>query len=215
MRIAWLGLGLIALASSVVSGQMHWGQPAFPRAGACFYQDADFRGQYFCAQRGQNIGTVPGGMNDGISSIRIFGDASVVVFVDGNFRGPSARFDTDVRNLRRQGWNDRISSMRIGTSSWGGGGRPPMWGNPQIPREGACFFKDANFRGQFFCIPRGRSYRMLPSGFNDQISSIRVQRANVMIFRDQDFSGRSTVFTGDVPNVGGAWNDMISSVRVY
>jgi hypothetical protein len=59
-------------------------------------------------------------MNDRISSIRTFGRVEVRVFQDSRFEGRSARFD-DVRNLRSQGWNDRISSIRV--ESLGGSGR--------------------------------------------------------------------------------------------
>jgi hypothetical protein len=52
-------------------------------------------------------------MNDQISSIRTFGRGiEVTVFQDGRFNGRAGRFD-DVRNLRREGWNDRISSIRV------------------------------------------------------------------------------------------------------
>ena len=74
---------------------------------------------YFCVRQGENLDRVPGGINDKISSIRIIGNIDVVVFRDARFRGQSARFSTDVRNLQREGWNDLISSMRVGNSSWG------------------------------------------------------------------------------------------------
>jgi hypothetical protein len=37
----------------------------------------------------------------------------VTVFRDINYQGSSRRFDRDVRDLRRSGWNDRISSYSI------------------------------------------------------------------------------------------------------
>jgi Beta/Gamma crystallin len=37
----------------------------------------------------------------------------VTVFHDVNYQGNSRRFDRDVRDLRRSGWNDRISSYSI------------------------------------------------------------------------------------------------------
>jgi hypothetical protein len=52
-------------------------------------------------------------MNDKITSIRIFGRAEVIVFKDIRFDGGSSRFDIDVSNLKNEGWNDRISSMRV------------------------------------------------------------------------------------------------------
>ena len=52
--------------------------------------------------------------------------------------------------------------------------RAPVWGNARVPQEGACFYQDRDFRGQYFCVPRGGTYTSLPRGFNDRISSVRV-----------------------------------------
>lgn len=209
-------LGALLLATDGVHAQPRWGNAAVPRAGACFYRDADFRGDYFCIRAGESVRDLPPGMNDQISSIRIFGDAAVTVYRDGRMRGESARFASDVRNLRSQGWNDKLSSAQVsGGSGWFGGGRPPVWGDAELPREGACFYTDADFRGRSFCVPRGGSYASLPNGFNDRISSVRVRRATVVLFADGEFNGRSERLSSDVANLGNRWNDRISSIRVY
>lgn len=202
------------IISGAALAQPRWGRPTTPRTGACFYRDADFRGEYFCARVGEDIPEMTEGMNDQISSIRILGDVEVTVFQDVRFRGRSERYRRDVRNLGSQGWNDRLSSISVRAGEFDGG-RPPEWGNPGTPREGACFFSDANFRGRSFCLQRGGSYSSLPEGFNDRISSIRAQRARVMVFVDSDFRGKSEEIRSDVANVGDRWNDKISSVRVY
>jgi Peptidase inhibitor family I36 len=213
-------VGILVLGSSLFAqqGRLRWGMGRTPDAGACFYRDADFRGEYFCVRVGEPVPMVPGDMNDGISSIRLFGRAGVTVYQDVSFRGRSARFDTNVRNLGREGWNDQISSIQVTTSSpIFNPARPPMWGGGEqpMPGEGACFYKDADFRGERFCVPRGASYAMLPPGFNDQITSVRVSNAVVIIFQDANFGGRSTKLTGDTRNLGDGWNDRISSFRVY
>jgi hypothetical protein len=193
---------------------------------------------YFCVGQGDSLDRVPGGINDRISSIRLIGDVDVVVFRDARFRGQSARFSTDVRNLQREGWNDLVSSVRVANSSWGAGrpyrgdrrdgdrrnedrgdradrdDRLPVWGNDNMPREGACFFSEPEFRGQRFCVPRGGSYTGLPPGFNDRISSIRVQRSVVMIFEDKDYDGRNLRITSNVPDLGRTWSNRLSSLRV-
>jgi hypothetical protein len=84
-----------------------------------------------------------------------------------------------------------------------------------VPHEGACFYRDSDFRGQYFCIPRGGTYRGLPRGFNDSISSIRVFRARVKIFQNENFNGRSTDIHSDVHNLRGNWKDTVSSIRVF
>lgn len=216
-RSMFVTFALAVLVSTGLTAQIRWGRGPVPRLGACFYEDADFRGQYFCVGRGEDVGVLPEGMNDRISSIRIFGDADVIVFQDGRFRGGSARFSTDVRNLQREGWNDSISSLRVEGSRWGGRDRdrPPVWGNPSIPREGVCFYENADFRGRYFCVPRGASYAELPSGFNDRISSIRVMGSRLTIFEDANFEGRSVRIDSDVPDLGRRWNDRLSSFRVF
>jgi hypothetical protein len=115
-------------ASSVATAQ-RWGRESRPRDGVCFYENPDFRGDYFCLRAGEDLRSLPSDMNDRISSLRIYGRAEVEVYKDGSFKGKSARFDGDVRDLRLDIWNDRISSVRVrsgpgygGSSSYGGGG---------------------------------------------------------------------------------------------
>ena len=110
----------LALIAQPVSAQPRWGRPRTPRAGACFYRDAGYRGDYFCVEAGESISSLPRGLNDEISSIQTFGDAEVEVFQDISYRGRARRFDSSVRNLRDDGWNDRLSSVRV---SRRGGGR--------------------------------------------------------------------------------------------
>jgi hypothetical protein len=215
-------VGLIA-GVSPASAQVRWGRGAVPRAGACFYEDSNFGGRYFCATAGQSLASLPSGMGDRISSIRTFGDVEVIVFRDRSFRGRSSRFAGAVDNLKRLGWSDTISSLRVERGRFDGrpgrgegpvfGGRGPVWGRGPQPREGACFFEDSNFRGRYFCLERGGSYASLPPGFNDKISSIRVFRGSVTIYVDDNFRGRSTRFSRDVPNLGSFWGDRISSIR--
>jgi peptidase inhibitor family I36 len=217
-RVMLVVVAMLGVTSwSSTSAQPRWGDPDTPRAGVCFYEDEDFHGRRFCARAGEDVSEMPRGMNDRISSIRIFGRTEVEIFRDIRYRGASARFATDVRNLQREGWNDIVSSIRVSRgSSSRGGGRPPGWGPPTgMPREGACFFRDADFRGDSFCVARGVSYPSLPPGFNDQITAIRVSGAVVMVFSDEEYRGRSRRLDSDVTNVGDSWNDRISSFRVF
>jgi hypothetical protein len=198
------------------SAQPRWGRERLPEAGACFFEDSNFRGRYFCVRPGDREPEVPRGMNDRISSIRLLGGAAdVTLFRDSGFRGPSIRFTGNVRDLRREGWNDQISSIVVGQGAFGRrGDRGPVWGREAPPRQGACFYENEDFRGAYFCMPRGTSYASLPGGFNDRISSIRVFGAHVRIFRDRDFRGRSTDVRRDVRDFRGSWRDSISSIRV-
>lgn len=234
-------VGVLSLMRAVdAAAQPRWGRERVPQAGACFYEDRDYRGQYFCVQPGEDLRSLPRGMGDRISSFRLLGASEVTVFRDSNMRGRSARFSRDMRDLRREGWNDQISSIVVsggfgdygrgrdrdrdypyaGSRGYGdyGGWNPdrgPVWGRETVPREGACFYEDAGFRGRYFCVPRGASYASLPGGFNDRISSVRVFGAGVVIYRDRDFRGRSSELRRDAGNLRGDWRDTISSIRVF
>ena len=116
------GGGVVAIAGLVVvlagvaspaSAQPRWGRPRAPRAGVCFYRDAGYRGDYFCVEAGSDVPALPRGMNDEISSMQAFGDVEVEVYQDTSFRGRSRRFDRSVRNFGDDGWNDRLSSIRV------------------------------------------------------------------------------------------------------
>src|SRR5262249_51283765 len=110
--LSLLAAGIVMLTVSPASAQ-RWGRERFPDSGACFFRDAEFRGDYFCIRAGDDVGRMPPEMNDGISSIRVFGRAEVVVFRDVRFNGGSTRFDRSIDNLRDAGWNDRISSIQV------------------------------------------------------------------------------------------------------
>jgi len=107
-------IGLLSTLDATTAQAQHFGRPATPSSGACFYRDANFQGEYFCLRAGESIESVPADLNDQISSIRTFGrDVDVTVFQNRNFGGRSAHFG-EVRNLRNEGWNDRLSSLRVG-----------------------------------------------------------------------------------------------------
>jgi peptidase inhibitor family I36 len=101
------------------SWERSWNDRPYPRAGACFFTNSDFRGNRFCVRRGDRLNRLPGNFGDNISSIQLFGGARVVVFNDRNFSGGSDEFARnvhDLRNKRFRGghtWNNRISSLII------------------------------------------------------------------------------------------------------
>jgi len=102
-------------------GMPGWGHGPRPRQGACFYQNPDFGGEYFCLRAGNGYPNLPPGFNDRISSVRLFGGSRVAIFNDTDYRGVSARTRHNIRDLRnwrlptdpRRTWNDRVSSIRV------------------------------------------------------------------------------------------------------
>ena len=227
------GLCALLLAQSA-SAQPRWGRERMPQAGACFFEDAHFRGDYFCVRDNDRLVSMPRGMGDRISSVRVLGGSEVIVFRDANLRGRSIRLVNDVRDLRREGWNDQISSIDVVRSRGAGGWFPgrgrgrddnlggwnssgrPVWGRTQRPpRQGACFYEHADFRGDYFCVPRGATYDALPRGFNDRISSVRVIDAEVRLFQNEHFRGRSRDVRSDLRDLRGTWRDTVSSIRLF
>ncbi len=139
--------------AEAASAQPRWGRERMPQAGACFFEDKNFRGRHFCVRPGERLRSMPNGIGDKISSVRLIGATEVTVFRDRDMQGRSARFIGDVRDFKRQGWNDQISSVDVGRGTSGGwrGDRAPVWSRNQArPREGACFYQDPEFRGDYF-----------------------------------------------------------------
>jgi hypothetical protein len=211
-------LSLAAAASAQDRAQPRWGRQGMPATGACFYEDVNFRGRSFCVRPGERMETLPAGMGDKISSVRLAGATEVTVYRDSNMRGRSARLISDVRDLKAEGWGDTISSLDVGRAAgarWRSD-RSPVWGrNQETPREGACFYEEADYRGRSFCAPRGATFTSLPRGFNDKISSVRVFGGEVRVFQNRNFRGRSTEIRSDTPNLRGNWRDNVSSIRVF
>jgi hypothetical protein len=134
----WLTVGFAAILCAGLVDRaeaQRFGRGATPGSGACFYEDPDFQGDYFCIRSGDAVNELPRDMNDRISSIRTFGRAEVRVFQDSRFEGRSSRFD-DVRNLRQQGWNDRISSIRVDSVGGGFGRRDDRRDDRDRGRDG-------------------------------------------------------------------------------
>jgi len=215
IRVSVLAAAAFLFSQSSVFAQ-NWGRPQVPQAGACFYEDINFGGSYFCATVNTASPQITYRLNNRISSIRLFGPAEVTVYQEYNFTGRSRTFGSDVDDLRRGGWNDRITAYRVratgrGPNDWSG-----RWGRPSTPSIGACFYEHINFEGEYFCVRLGDRIEMVPEGTNDRISSIRLfGDAEISVFRDRDFSGISHHFetsTRDLRDSG--WNDTISSFRV-
>jgi hypothetical protein len=119
--LAMLILLAIASLDARASNEPKWGHPQVPRAGACFYKETGFAGDYFCISSGRSYNVLPDGLNDRISSIRVFGGATVRIYNDSNFCGLQMQFRKDVANLKKvalpsdpgKNWDDRISSIAV------------------------------------------------------------------------------------------------------
>ena len=96
-----------------------WGRTDTPDNGACFYRQG-FDRDAFCLQTGQSLSSIPNGMNDQISAIKLFGNATATVFKDSGFGGERRTFSSNVADLRYGSggdWSNRISSIRVDRAS--------------------------------------------------------------------------------------------------
>jgi hypothetical protein len=124
-------------------------------------------------------------------------------------------------------WVDRgcRGVFQVTAYSGGGPGGPPWYNSggrpPKPPRDGACFFRDPNFQGDYFCQARGQQ----DGGriqLNNDISSIQVNGHVTVTFFDQpNFTGnqgQTRHSISDLKNFrlsnGHTWNNRISSVAV-
>ena len=199
-----VAFSLIQILSPQLEAQGRvWTTNNQPRSGVCFFTDADYKGESFCFDGNENRPSV-GGYNDRISSIRIFGNAEVTVFSDSNFRGSRQVITQDTPHLGD--WNDRISSFQSVSRSPLG----RLLGRINAPSDGICFYTDANYKGESFCIDSNENMESVDR-FNDRISSIRIfGNAEVTVFEDSNYNGSRRTITQDMPHLGD-WNDKISS----
>jgi hypothetical protein len=131
-----------------------------------------------------------------------WGNDSRGIWVD---RGCRARFEV------KPGRDD-------GPEWWHSGSHGPS----TRPHSGACFFKNVNFTGDYFCTEQGANIRQVR--LDDEISSIKIfGRANVTIYKDPDFSGPQATTDRSIPdlhqwrmpnNPNLNWDNRISSARI-
>jgi len=177
LRIAGVIAALLATASD--APQLRWGRDRIPAIAACFYENVNYAGRYFCVTPGEQIRTLPTRVSGGIGSMRLVGGAEATVFHETDFRGRSLRALSNIADFRRQGWSGGISSLEVVASyasrdgayargnNVGRGSREARWSDempiwmdePLLPREGVCFYEKPDFKGRGFCAPRGATFR--------------------------------------------------------
>jgi hypothetical protein len=144
------------------------------------------------------------------------GYSGITVYEDPNFRGDSFTFRNEVRDLREEGLNDRISSLEVdGNQAW------------EVCR-------DVNFGGG--CrVFQGTIDDLRSEGWNDRISSMRSvgfargnnnrggvwgnsrgnannRQSRLVLFDRPNFRGDARNVQNSATNLGG---DRVRSVQVY
>lgn len=194
----------------------------------CVYKDINYFGAAQCYRAGDEINNL-GAQNNSISSIRVYGRATVTVYEKTAFGGNSAAFSSDVPDLGKRimqgntGWSDRIASLRIsGTTSpndrtnsdrttndrrdndrrdTDGFGR----NQTQQPRDGICIYELPNYDGRSNCWNQGQniSDTSRVSNWNGQIASIRLfgNRTVAVLYQETGYRGESMTIDRNMPDL--------------
>jgi hypothetical protein len=137
--------------------------------------------------------------------------ASDITFYEhDSFRGRSFVVNQSISNLANVGYNDRASSVVVGSGTW------------QI-----C--TDAYFRGRCATVSRGQYPTLSTMGLNDAVSSAREldwlggapgggagAGGRVELFEGREFSSRTIAVTGSIRNFADVeFNDRAASMIIY
>lgn len=99
-------------------------------SGITVFEDRNFRGD--AATYENNVSNLPSRFNRRISSLRVGPGEQWQICDQANYRGQCVNVSGEESDLRRNNWDNRISSIRR-VSGGGGGGNPGGgWGGPAI-----------------------------------------------------------------------------------
>ncbi|KAL7864056.1 hypothetical protein AOLI_G00154760 [Acnodon oligacanthus] len=123
--------------------------------------------------------------------------SKIIVFENPDFEGRSKEFTSSVPNLVKENFNDCISSLRV-------------IGNPWVA------YADVNYRGSQFAYDEGE-YATLES--SDSFSSLELVKEDltnpqIMLYEDDNYGGKSLVFTSEVNLVHVSFHEKASSHKV-
>jgi uncharacterized protein YcfJ len=202
-------------ASSVVVGGEGW-----ERWQVC--EDARFNGRCVVLRPGQYPTLQAMGLNNRISSMQavarvdtppppppvampVQAPGSVVFYEREGFGGRSFTTQTELADLSRSGFNDRISAIEVFGSPWE-----------------VC--ADAGFGGKCAVLRPGKYPSLTEMGLDNRISSVRALGRDtgpvrvapqITFYERENFGGRSFMAQTDVPDFGrSGFNDHSSSVEV-
>jgi Peptidase inhibitor family I36 len=210
-------VGLCAVSGADAAVQYDRGNDRARRDQVCVYKDINYQGAEQCYSAGDEIGNL-GAQSRSISSIRVYGRATVTVYENTTFRGHSAEFTSDVSDLGRRmmagntAWSDHIDSLRIGAFPYLGTPSVNDRRNPgdfrrnqqQPPLDGICVYDRPNYEGRSECWDQGQNISDLArqGNWNGQISSIRLfGRTVAMVYQDIGYRGDSLTVDRDIPDL--------------
>lgn len=180
----------------------------------CFFKEADFQGDFFCARMGQSDANLAADWNDQISSLRVGASATVQVCGEINFTGWCQTYVDDIARLGANR-NDSISSYRAIDLATATPTPVPTPTPTPVPVVQVCFYEGVYYSGASLCLAPGQAYPFLPTALNNRISSIRIEgNIAVQVCEDYNYNGWCEEYRQSLPQLGPGRDDAISSVRV-
>jgi hypothetical protein len=202
MRSKTLFLTIIACAILVSAGSVFsQDDRLIGGRGITVFKDRDFRGASASYQN--DVANLAGTQfNDQISSIRIGPGEQWEVCRDADYRGDCVIVSGEERDLRRNSWDNKISSFR----RIGGGGPTPTPSNDYI-----VLFDRTNFRGNPTNVDRATSDL---GSMNRRAQSVTIGRGTWVLCDRINFGGKCVTLSSSSSNLAGqGMANRIASVR--
>lgn len=167
--------------------------------GITVFTDQNFRGKSATFRRDvPNL--LPLGLNDQISSVRVGPGEQWELCEHSNYAGRCVVVSGEESDLRRNSWNDLISSLRRVDS---GSPVPPPQGEPYI-----VLFDRVNYRGT------PMNFNRPESDLNRRARSVTIGRGVWQLCEGRDFTGRCITLERSVPDLRTYnFRDRIASLR--
>lgn len=170
--------------------------PSSPRV--CVYDLPSYAGTSICVDAGTSSANLTGFWNNRVTSLQVFGGASIRLCQNANYGGFCNVFNSDVPLLGGP-LNNQASSYDI---------------MPPTPRR-VCVYDLADYQGDSACVAAGASDDALGALWNNKITSIRVfGGATIRLCQNAGYGGFCNVFSSD-GNLGGALNNQASSYQTW
>lgn len=159
--------------------------------GITVFNDQNFRGKSSTFRRDVSD-LEPLGINDRVSSLRVGPGEQWEVCEHSNYQGRCVVVSGEESDLRRNSWNDVISSMRRVRGRFPS--RPPSQDDPYI-----VLFERTNYRGN----PSNYSGPVSDIfGLNRRVQSVTIGRGTWELCEGRNFTGRCVTLDTSVPDLG-------------
>jgi hypothetical protein len=167
-------------------------------ARVCVYDLPNYGGAHVCVNAGHSDATVGGVWNDRVSSLRVYGGASIRLCQRANYGGVCNIFNSD-KSALGFALNNQASSYDV---------------MPPAPNR-VCVYDLPHYQGDGVCVNAGASANNM-GPWNDRVTSLRIfGSAHVRLCQNPGFGGLCNQFTNDVPILGSALNNNASSYQTW